>query len=595
MPVITNISTYKFAALSDLKGLREQLIAQCKAWGLKGTILLSTEGINMFVAGPRQEIDQLIALLHDVPGLEDLTPKISESDHQPFNRMLVRIKKEIIAFGVDGINPANYTSPRVDAKTLKQWLDEGRPVKLLDTRNDYEVKLGTFKNAVTMPLDHFRHFPEEVRKLPPQLKDEVVVSFCTGGIRCEKAAPFLEREGFKHIYQLDGGILKYFEEVGGAHYDGECFVFDQRVGVDPSLHETGSTQCFHCQSPLTEDEQKDPRFVQNVSCPYCFKTSEQQMQDSIAQRHATIRDFTSPLPGSAPYENRRPLNVPERFDDTTLLDCLCGIFVHVPREDWLRKIEDHRFLNDRDQPVTADHIVHGGERFIQLMPAAAEPEVSMDLRILHEDEALIVLHKPAPLAMHPCGRFNRNTLQYVLDHAYFPQHPRPAHRLDAATTGIVVFARTKHFASMLTQQFARSGVDKVYLARVQGSPSWDEHLCELRITDEPCEAGSRAIGDEGQEARTQLRVLQRLDDGTTLVEARPLTGRTNQIRLHLRELGHPICGDVVYRDDRQQGDVATPALGDAPLCLHASGITFTHPLTKERVTFEDAAPVWATC
>jgi predicted sulfurtransferase len=186
--------------------------------------------------------------------------------------MLVRLKKEIIAFGVEGIDPARRTSPKLSARELKQWLDEGRPVTLLDTRNDYEVRLGTFRHALPIGVDHFRDFPAAVRRLPDTLKEQPIVMFCTGGIRCEKAGPFMEREGFRQIYQLDGGILKYFEECGGAHYDGECFVFDQRVGVDPALHETDSVVCFGCQSPLTEAEQEDPRYVPGRTCPYCFQT-----------------------------------------------------------------------------------------------------------------------------------------------------------------------------------------------------------------------------------------------------------------------------------------------------------------------------------
>ena len=150
---ITNISCYQFAELSDLKVLRQRLLEQCKANELKGTILLSTEGINMFVAGLREHVDALVAVLHAIPGLEGLKPKYSESAEQPFRRMLVRIKKEIIAFGVEGIEPAKYTSPRLEPKVLKQWLDEGRPVILYDTRNDYEVKLGTFKGAVIAGID----------------------------------------------------------------------------------------------------------------------------------------------------------------------------------------------------------------------------------------------------------------------------------------------------------------------------------------------------------------------------------------------------------------------------------------------------------
>lgn len=594
MPVITNISCYKFAPLTQLKDLRERLVTQCKAWGLKGTILLSTEGINLFVAGVREDIDRLIAELHAVPGLEDLTPKISESDEQPFRRMLVRIKKEIIAFGVDGIEPGSYTSPRIDAQTLKQWLDEGRQVTLFDTRNDYEVKLGTFKGAIPAGIDHFRDFPAAVRQLPAHLKDQPVVTFCTGGIRCEKAAPFMEREGFKHIYQLDGGILKYFEEVGGAHYDGECFVFDQRVGVDPSLHETESTQCFVCQSPLSEAEQNDARYVQGVSCPYCFTTSNEQKQRNIEARHAAIRAFTTPLPGSAPYENHRPLNVPATQDNVTLLDFLCGILAHVPREQWLGEIEQGRFLNEQKERVAWNHIVRAGERYLHVLPQTTEPEVNADIRILHEDEALIVLHKPAPLPMHPCGRFNRNTLQHILHGVYAPQRPRAAHRLDANTTGLVVLARTRHFAGQLQPQFTRGEVQKTYLVRVQGHPGWDHQRCDLPVSDEPGLQGARDVDEEeGRSASTEFSVLARHDDGTALVEARPLTGRTNQIRLHLWELGFPIVGDSIYLPGHQRGDTQTQSLDAPPLCLHAWRLTFKHPLTKEPVSFETDRPVWA--
>ncbi|HWY29436.1 MAG TPA: rhodanese-like domain-containing protein, partial [Candidatus Acidoferrum sp.] len=193
MERIVNIAAYKFVSLPELRSLRSRLLALCRGWGLKGTILLSEEGINLFVAGAGESIESLLAELRSIPGLEDLSPKFSVADHQPFRRMLVRLKKEIIAFGVEGIDPAQRTSPKLGASELKQWLDEGRPVTLLDTRNDYEVKLGTFKNAVPIGIDHFRDFPAAIRKLPPQLKEQPVVMFCTGGIRCEKAGPFMER------------------------------------------------------------------------------------------------------------------------------------------------------------------------------------------------------------------------------------------------------------------------------------------------------------------------------------------------------------------------------------------------------------------
>lgn len=232
--------------------------------------MLSPEGINFFVAGRRANVEALLIEVRSIPGLADLTPKESASAEQPYNRMLVKIKKEIIAFGVAGIDPARQPAAKLSPRTLKQWLDEGRAITLLDTRNDYEIRLGTFRGAVAAGIDHFRDFPEAVRRLPPAVKDRPIVMFCTGGIRCEKAGPFMAREGYD-VFQLDGGILKYFEECGGAHYDGECFVFDRRVSLDPNLQETKSVMCFACQMPLTEEDQKDPHYVPDVSCGHCFQ------------------------------------------------------------------------------------------------------------------------------------------------------------------------------------------------------------------------------------------------------------------------------------------------------------------------------------
>jgi UPF0176 protein len=271
MSAVLNISTYKFAPLTDLVTLRDRLRVFTAAHGLRGTILLSAEGINLFVAGLRSDVEALLVELRAVPGLADLAPKESFSSEQPFNRMLVKIKKEIIAFGVEGIDPARRPTPKLSARTLKQWLDEGRVVTLLDTRNAYEVRLGTFRGAVPAGIDHFREFPGAVAKLPAEMKDQPIVMFCTGGIRCEKAGPFMEREGFTNVHQLDGGILKYFEECGGAHYDGECFVFDRRVGVDSALRETDAKLCFNCQMPLTVAEQRDPAYVPDISCPHCLR------------------------------------------------------------------------------------------------------------------------------------------------------------------------------------------------------------------------------------------------------------------------------------------------------------------------------------
>ncbi len=594
MPNFHNIAAYKFVPLADLRMLRARILALCKGWELKGSILLSEEGINLFVAGVPEKIEMLLKELRTIPGLAEFQVKISESEHQPFNRMLVRIKKEIIAFGVEGIDPARRTSPKLSAKVLKQWLDEGRPVTLLDTRNDYEVKLGTFRNALPAGIDSFRDFPNAVRKLPSEMKEQPIVMFCTGGIRCEKAGPFMEREGFKNIFQLEGGILKYFEECGSAHYDGECFVFDQRVGVDPSLHETDSTQCYNCQTPLSKEEQLDDRYVPNKSCQYCFKRPEEQMALNITSRHEAIRRAFTPLPGSAPYDNFKSINVPENCDGKTLLDALCRVVVNVSSEKWESECARGLLLDMKGETVTANRIVRAGERFRHRFPDVTEPDVNAHVEILHEDEALIVMNKPAPLPMHAGGRFYRNTLQYLLNKIYHPQKPHPAHRLDANTTGLVLVTRTRHFAGKLQPQFERGTVKKWYLVRVQGTPEENSFSCEAPISNEAGKLGARNVDFEsGLSARTEFRVLCRNTDNTTLLEARPQTGRTNQIRIHLSHLGFSVCGDKVYLPDNKMGETQTLSLTDPPLCLHAWRIAFTHPLHKTRMEFSAPVPKWA--
>jgi len=282
MEEILNISMYKFNPITDMPALRDRVLAFSLERGLKGTVLISPEGLNVFVAGQRKPVEELVELLRSIPGFEDLKPKESISDRQPFKRMLVKLKKEIIAFGVEGIDPARYTAPKLPPKTLKQWLDEGKPITLLDARNEYEMRTGTFRGALNPKINHFRDFPKAVEQLPEALKDQPVVMFCTGGIRCEKAGPFMQKQGFKQIYQLEGGILKYFEECGGAHYDGECFVFDRRVGVDPQLKETESILCYCCQMPLTIEDQKSPDYVFEKSCPFCIngKPAKKQTVDA---------------------------------------------------------------------------------------------------------------------------------------------------------------------------------------------------------------------------------------------------------------------------------------------------------------------------
>ncbi|HEY5809647.1 MAG TPA: pseudouridine synthase [Povalibacter sp.] len=594
MKPFLNIAAYKFLPLSDLQDKRSRLLSLCESHDLRGSILLSPEGINLFVAGEAEHVELLLAELRSWPGLEDLQPKVSGTERQPFRRMLVRVKKEIIAFGVAGIDPARRTSPKLPAIELKRWLDEGRPVTLLDTRNDYEVKLGTFRNALPIGIGHFRDFPAAVGKLPEQLKEQPLVMFCTGGIRCEKAGPFMEREGFTQVFQLDGGILKYFEECGNAHYDGECFVFDQRTGIDARLEPTRSTQCFNCRLPLNETDQQHEHYVPGTSCPYCYKTPAEQMAAILDRRHEHVRRIITPLPGSQPHDHYRPVNVPAECDGQRLIDALCSVVAHVPAEIWLDRCARGLLLDTEGNSCAPDRIVRAGQRYRHRFPAVIEPDVNMQIELLHEDEALFVVNKPAPLPMHAGGRFYRNTLKYVLDALYHPQKPRPSHRLDANTTGAVVVARTQFVAKKIQTQFARGEVEKIYLVQVQGHPATDEFSCDAPISAEAGKLGSRSIDHEaGLPSRTEFRVQRRNPDGTALLEARPLTGRTNQIRVHLWHLGLPVCGDPAYLKGNVLGDSQTLEVAAPPLCLHAWKISFRHPLHRQLMTITAPAPVWA--
>lgn len=591
MSSFVNIAAYKFATLSDLAPLRQELRELAKSQRLRGTILLSPEGINLFVAGYREGIDALLLRIRSISGLADLEVKESLSEEQPFNRMLVKIKREIIAFGMPGIEPARYTSRRVTARQLKQWLDEGRQVKLLDTRNNYEVEVGTFRDAVAINIDDFRDFPAATRLLPDDWKEQPIVTFCTGGIRCEKAAPYLESVGFQEVFQLDGGILKYFEECGNSHYQGECFVFDKRVAVDAALQASKIDQCYACQAILSPEDLQSPRYLTGKSCPYCYRTTDEAKRALIEERHRSISQVTSPLPGSIPYDNIRPINVPLRFDGAELLDFLEGMKTHLSREEWRDACEEGRVVC-RHQKVMPGRIVRAGERILHLVPAMCEPDVSTSIRIIDEDDALIVVEKPAPLPMHPCGRFNRNSLSYILEQVYRPLKPRAAHRLDADTTGVVLFTKTREFAHFVQPQFERGAVNKNYFARVVGHPNDSTFECEIPISAEPGPDGIRIIDAAGSRSRTRFHLLKLFDDGTSLLKVTPLTGRTNQIRVHLWSLGLPIQGDPIYLPGNKLGTNSSRAMDTPPLCLHAHSVELTHPLTKEVVRYESEEPEW---
>ncbi len=238
-----NLAGYKFVSLDGLDDLKVLLERRCRELALKGTILLSFEGINVVVAGREEAVASFQASLRADCRFADLRFKRSLSAFQPFDRMVVKIKMEIITLRVVGVDPARERAPAVAPTELKRWLDEGREVVLLDTRNAFEVDAGTFDNAVDLRLSAFGEFAKATDGLDPALKDKTIVTFCTGGIRCEKAAPVLIAKGFHNVFQLDGGILQYFEECGDAHFKGRCFVFDQRIALDGNLEpEVASSQ-----------------------------------------------------------------------------------------------------------------------------------------------------------------------------------------------------------------------------------------------------------------------------------------------------------------------------------------------------------------
>jgi UPF0176 protein len=275
---IVNLAAYRFVTIDAIDTWRAQLVERCEALGLRGTILLAPEGINLFVAGTPEAASKFVGYLRADPLFEgkfaDLPFKESFSDTQPFRRMLVKRKREIITMKKPAIQPELGRAPSVDAPTLKRWLDEGhddegRPVVMLDTRNAFEVDVGTFEDAVDYRITKFSEFPSIVEANRSEFEGKTVVSFCTGGIRCEKAAIHMKEVGIDHVYQLEGGILKYFEEVGGAHYRGECFVFDYRTALNPQLEPTATAQCFGCRAVVSAEDQRSPLYVPGKTCPAC--------------------------------------------------------------------------------------------------------------------------------------------------------------------------------------------------------------------------------------------------------------------------------------------------------------------------------------
>ena len=270
---------YKFVALENYKEMRQPLHQVMEGNGIKGTLLLAEEGINGTVSGSREGIDKLLAYLNSDSRINPISFKESLHEEKPFYRTKVKLKKEIVTMGVQGIDPTKTVGTYVKPKDWNELISDPE-VLLIDTRNDYEIEIGTFQNAVNPNTETFREFPQYVKdNLDPE-KHKKVAMFCTGGIRCEKSTAYLKEQGFDEVYHLEGGILQYLEDVPkeDTMWEGDCFVFDNRIAVNHDLEKSVYDQCYACRLPITEEDKQSDKYEAGVSCPHCFgKHSEQQI------------------------------------------------------------------------------------------------------------------------------------------------------------------------------------------------------------------------------------------------------------------------------------------------------------------------------
>ena len=280
---------YHFTRLADYEQLKAPLQNMCELLGIKGTLLLAYEGINGTIAGTDNAINQLLDFLKADPRLATLEHKESRAEKMPFYRMKTRLKREIVTMGVDGIDPNNIVGTYVDPKDWNDLISDP-DVVLIDTRNDYEVEIGTFKGALNPDTQTFREFPQWVEDNRDKLKKPKVAMFCTGGIRCEKASSFMKLNGFDDVYHLKGGILKYLETQpkDKSLWEGDCFVFDQRVAVKHGLEQSEYDQCYACRYPITDEEKSSPLYVKGVSCPRCHHKISDVQRDRFTQRQKQI-------------------------------------------------------------------------------------------------------------------------------------------------------------------------------------------------------------------------------------------------------------------------------------------------------------------
>ncbi len=280
---------YHFTDLPSFADYREALTQACEAQDVKGTILLASEGVNGTIAGPQTGIEDILARLRALPGCAGLEHKCSFADENPFYRAKVRLKKEIVTMGVPGVNPANGVGTYVDPKDWNAVISDPDMV-VIDTRNDYEVAIGTFEGAIDPHTASFRDFPDWFEKFRAENPNKKYAMFCTGGIRCEKATAYLKSEGVEDVRHLKGGILKYLETVPQEEsmWNGECFVFDNRVSVNHALEPGTYDMCHACRRPLDDAAKASPHFVQGVSCPYCIDEHNDEKRANFAERQKQI-------------------------------------------------------------------------------------------------------------------------------------------------------------------------------------------------------------------------------------------------------------------------------------------------------------------
>ncbi len=281
---------YKFVALDDYQDIRQPLTQLLLDNQIRGTLLLAQEGINGTVAGSRESIDALLAWFKLDDRLADVVYKESFNEQQPFNRTKVKLKKEIVTMGVEGIDPRHVVGTYVKPKDWNELISDP-DVVLVDTRNDYEVDIGTFKNAVNPNTETFREFPQYVEDNLDPTKHKKVAMFCTGGIRCEKSTAYMKEQGFEEVYHLEGGILKYLEEVPEEEsmWEGDCYVFDGRVAVNHQLEKSGYDVCNACRLPITEEDKQSADFEKGVSCPKCIDKHTEEQKQRFREREKQVQ------------------------------------------------------------------------------------------------------------------------------------------------------------------------------------------------------------------------------------------------------------------------------------------------------------------